>query len=128
MPARPRATPRFSLQPHEQELYSAFISEYQKEYDLTPSDLRQLEQAAIEYILHVRLTGDELENNVHHLNTRYSHIQQQRGILNDLGLARKERKKTQQGALSEEEAEMRDLLLSLSSLPGNQPSTRNRRG
>lgn len=125
MTTRQKSHPRFKLREDEERLYNDFIAEISNDYQgLLASDMRQVETAAVEYILHLRLVEDELQNNRHHLNTRYSHLGQSRAILNDLALSRKDRQRAVP-VRGEAEQEMLDLLMGVSKIPTSEPIGRN---
>jgi len=90
-----RALPvQYKLTEQEKIDYERYIAEYISEYkDLSASDLRQLEMAALDHILGLRLIAESLEQNRHILNTRYSYQQMERALLSDLGLTRSARLK-----------------------------------
>jgi hypothetical protein len=110
---RPR--PKLLFTEEEQAIYDNYIKSYKDDYPgLSTSDLIQLEDSAVYHILHLRLTGNDIANNGQTWNTRYHPKQLERGILEDLGLRRKDRVQTKQtGNESSSEAEFRDILLSL---------------
>lgn len=118
MRIKARALPaQYKLTEQERAEYDRYIAEYLADYPgIVASDLRQLETASLEHVLHLRLVADELENNRHILNTRYSHLQQERAILNDLALSRAARLKEKPVNSSAEE-ELKAILFGLGEIP-----------
>jgi len=122
MTARQRSHPTFKLHEDEQQLYKDFIDEVIADYaNLKNSDKRQLDLAATEYILAVRLQADEIETGRVHLSQRFSHLQHMRTLLNDMGLSRSSRMKEKQPT-SNEADQLRELLFSISA---DEPTTKN---
>ena len=117
--SRTRATPRLAFRDEEEKaLYDGFIDEIFSEYEsLLPSDKRQVAMAATEYILAIRLQQDEMTTGRVHLNSRYSHLQQCRAILNDLALSRSARLKEKPASSSNEGEELRNILFDLGRMP-----------
>lgn len=108
----------YRLTEQERAEFTSYIAEYVTDYPgLTPSDMRQLEKAALDHILGLRLIAESLEQNKHiGLNSRYSYQQMERAILNDLALSRAARLK-EKPATSSEADELRELLMGVSRIP-----------
>jgi hypothetical protein len=94
----------------EEELYTAYVNEWLQEFpELSPPQKRQLEKAGYQYILGLRLVQEDLTSGLHHLNTRYSHLQEEDRVLSALGLNRKDSKVPTQGKYTDEELAILEL-------------------
>lgn len=94
-------------------LFDSFIQEYLTKYpDLEPVDYRILFLAGLEYIKYLRIIRDELDRHQVISMARQHPAVQMRGLLNDLSVSRRQRKR--EPGESTDTTDMREFYLQVS--------------
>jgi hypothetical protein len=107
--------PKMEMSTVEQGLFDYFMAAYNTEYpDLTPTDHLILHLAGLTYIKYLRVIAEELATGKVISMARQHPGIELRGLLDQLSVTRKARTRNKP-ATSEEEAELREFFMSMSS-------------